>query len=271
MVIISVLYHVSKIDLIISTLVLIIKKLNINSMSPYFSPESICHLHLSITNSFWIWLSFDFSFQAKLKSTWSYVHQESIYSYFSKFKMSINPKSRCQNTKEIPKVEVLPKWLNFIRKKADNKIKSHMWILTLKYGSKERNFYILCPWNKKKHLNILTYLQTLPTIGLRMTAHKIDMSVSRNQQLFMGHILTSLLYLCADAIICLHYSGYASVPLSLPLPLISMPFPSLPTRKCLLILQGQPPISIPFDVFLRLSWGFLGIQAEGVLPPPVFP
>ena len=40
--------------------------------------------------------------------------------------MSINPKSRCQNTKEKPEVEVLPKWLNFIRKKADNKIKSHM-------------------------------------------------------------------------------------------------------------------------------------------------
>ena len=54
MLIIPVLYHVSKIDLIINTLVLIIKKLNINSMSPYFSPESICHLRLSITNSFWI-------------------------------------------------------------------------------------------------------------------------------------------------------------------------------------------------------------------------
>lgn len=38
---------------------------------------------------------------------------------------------------------------------------------------------------KIKHLHILTYLQILPTIGLTMTVHKIEMSVSRNQHCYL--------------------------------------------------------------------------------------
>lgn len=38
---------------------------------------------------------------------------------------------------------------------------------------------------KIKHLNILTYVQILPTIGLTMTVHKIEMSVSRNQHSYL--------------------------------------------------------------------------------------
>lgn len=38
---------------------------------------------------------------------------------------------------------------------------------------------------KIKHFIILTYLQILPTVGLIMTMHKIEMSVSRNQHSYL--------------------------------------------------------------------------------------
>lgn len=40
--------------------------------------------------------------------------------------MPTNPKSGCQHNKEKPKIQVLPKWPIFIRKKADDKINSYM-------------------------------------------------------------------------------------------------------------------------------------------------
>lgn len=52
--------------------------------------------------------------------------------------MLTNPKSGSRHTKEKPKIQVLAKWLNFIRKKADNTIKSHMWIANLRYKNKEK-------------------------------------------------------------------------------------------------------------------------------------
>lgn len=139
-----------------------------------------------------------------------------------------------------------------------------MWSPNLRYGSKERNFYILYVCGLKKHLNIFTYLQILYTRGFQITATQNKCEhVRKPAKLLVGHILISLLAMCVC--ISLDYSGDISVFLCMPVPLISMPFPSCQLENAYSFFKAnlKPQfltISTPHPPPLP-SWYFLQVQA----------
>ena len=134
-----------------------------------------------------------------------------------------------------------------------------MWIPHLKYGSKDRNFYTLCLWNKNKtftHSNLFTnstYYRSYDDC-----AQNRDERIKKPTLLFTGPMLISLSYLWTFAATCSCCSGYAPVPLHMPCPLIIIPFPSCQLENAYSFfkanLQSQSLLmTYPFfpDVFRR--------------------